>query len=159
MGRTPAIVPMVVGYRSGISDSDHSFRGPAPHTTYEVMCGTATVLRRHSSFEDLHILLEMRGVRGLLPVPAKGFVVFRRMLPEKRAALVDALNTFLTAVIAADPLLNMNEVRIFLGLAPRSKASRGPRRVLRYLSVVQESQMESDVHETEMRNEDGDEFG
>jgi len=93
------------------------------------------------------MLLEMRGVKGLPSVPAKGCVFLRRMLPEKRAALVDALNAFLAAVVAADPSLEMIEVRVFLGLAPRSKSPRRSKRHFAGLSAVRESHMESDVHE------------
>lgn len=154
MCRCQAMAPMVVGHRSGTGDLDQLCRGPAPHTTYEVACGSTRVVRRHSSFEDLRILLEMRGVKGLPLVPAKGSVVLRRLLPKRRAALVQALNAFLAAVVAADPLLTTVELRIFLGLPLRGKTSDGPKHVFAFLSGILESETENDFHESEMENED-----
>lgn len=145
---------MVVGFRSGSGDHDRLCRGPAPRTTYEVKCGSTTALRRHSSFEDLRILLEMRGVKGLPPVPPKGSVVLRRVLPNRRAALVDALNVFLAAVLATDPLITSVEFRIFLGLPPLSKTANICNRFAAFLSKIQESDTETDVLGSEMENED-----
>lgn len=154
----PTMIPVIVGHRSGTDDLDRLCRGPAPHTTYKIACGGSTVFRRHSSFEDLRILLEMRGVTGLPPVPAKGSVVLRRLLPNKRAALMDALNGFLAAVAAADPRLTAVELRIFLGLPPPSKIARPSKRVSAFLSLIQESDMENDACKSQMENGDNDEL-
>lgn len=152
----PAMAPVVVGHRTGAGSVDDLCRGPASHTVYEVACGSTTVLRRHSSFEDLLMLLEMRGIKGLPLVPAKGSVVLRRLLPNRRAELVKALNAWLATVVSEDPLLETVELRIFLGLPRRSKALNGPKHVFAFLERILESDMENDLDASSMENEDND---